>query len=130
MKISEFAKKAGVTIKTLIYYDKIGLLKPLKKNNSVYRVYCEKDFLRLEQIATLKFIGLSLKEISKILDETGEKELADIINIQKNALEEKKRHIEFLISALSEVNEQISEKGFWEVEELINIVKITNIKNK
>lgn len=73
MKISEFAKKAGVTIKTLIYYDKIGLLKPLKKNNSVYRVYCEKDFLRLEQIATLKFIGLSLKEISKILDETGEK---------------------------------------------------------
>lgn len=130
MKISEFAKKAGVTIKTLIYYDKIGLLKPLKKTNSGYRVYCEKDFLRLEQIATLKFIGLSLKEISKALDETGEENLADIINIQKNALEEKKRHIELLISALSEANEQISKRGFLEVEKLTNIVKITNMKNK
>lgn len=56
MKISEFSKRAGISIKTLLHYDKIGLLKPSSKSDSGYRVYCEEDFLKLQQITTLKFI--------------------------------------------------------------------------
>ena len=57
MKIGEFAKKSGVTVKTLLHYDKIDLLKPSSKTESGYRIYCEEDFLKLQQITTLKFIG-------------------------------------------------------------------------
>ncbi|WP_346889892.1 MerR family transcriptional regulator [Clostridium sp. UBA1056] len=61
MKIGEFARKSGVTVKTLLHYDKIGLLHPSSKTEAGYRIYCDKDFIKLQQITTLKFIGLSLE---------------------------------------------------------------------
>lgn len=129
MKISEFAKRAGVTIKTLLYYDKIGLLKPSQKTDSGYRVYCEEDFLKLQQITTLKFIGLSLYEIKQILFESGEN-LDSIIKIQKKALEEKKKHIEEVISVFNKAENQINKNGFLEVDKLIDIIKITNMESR
>ncbi|MBV7274740.1 MerR family transcriptional regulator [Clostridium sp. PL3] len=129
MRISEFAKRAGVTVKTLLYYDKIGLLKPSQKSDSGYRIYSEKDFLKLQQITTLKFIGLSLKEINKILSEAGEN-LESIIYIQKKALEEKKKHLESVITVFNKAENQIKGNGFLEVEQLIDIIRITNMENK
>lgn len=45
LKISEFAKKAGITVKTLLHYDKVGILKPSNKNENGYRIYSDDDFL-------------------------------------------------------------------------------------
>lgn len=129
MKIGEFAKRAGVTVKTLLHYDKIGLLKPLQKSDSGYRVYSEKDFLKLQQIITLKFIGLSLNEINKILSEN-EENLESIIYIQKKALEEKRKHLESVITVFNKAENQIRQNGFLEVENLIDIIKIANMENK
>lgn len=128
LKISEFAEMAGVTIKTLLYYDKIGLLKPLKSIGTGYRIYCEEDFLRLQQITTLKYLGLTLSEISQILYETGEN-LENMITIQKRALEEKKKHIESVISVFNKAENQIREDGFLEINKLIDIIKITNMES-
>ncbi|AWZ48621.1 methyltransferase type 11 [Clostridiaceae bacterium 14S0207] len=128
MKIGEFAERAGVTIRTLRYYDKIGLLKPLKKSSSGYRLYSEEDFFRLQQITTLKFLGLSLEEIHKILCETGEN-LEDIIKIQREYLENKKRHIESVIGVLQKTENQIKNKGCLETDKLIDIIKMTNMEN-
>lgn len=129
MKISEFASKAGVTVKTLLHYDKIGLLKPSQKLDSGYRIYNEEDFLRLQQIITLKFIGLSLNEIKEILSEK-EENLEKIISIQKKALEEKKRHIEEVITVFNKAENQIRKEGFLGTQELIDIIKITNMEVK
>lgn len=128
MKISEFAKRAGVTVKTLLHYDKIGLLKPSEKTDCGYRIYCEEDFLRLQQITTLKFIGLSLMEINQILHES-QANLESMISFQKKALEEKKKHIESVITVFNKAENQIKDTGFLEVEELIDIIKITNMEN-
>ena len=127
MKIGEFAKRSGVTVKTLLHYDKIGLLKPSQKTYSGYRIYCDDDFLKLQQITTLKFIGLSLNEISHILHESGEN-LGNMIRIQKKALEEKKKHIESVISVFSKAENQAKENGFLDAKNLINIIKITNME--
>lgn len=128
MKISEFAEKAGVTIKALLYYDKIGLLKPLKTIGTGYRIYREEDFLRLQQITTLKYLGLTLSEISQILYETGEN-LENMITIQKRALEEKKKHIESVISVFNKAESQIREDGSLEINKFIDIIKITNMES-
>ena len=72
VKIGEFAKISGITVKTLLHYDKIGLLKPNEKTDSGYRIYCEDDFLKLQQTTALKSIGLSLSEISHIINKSGE----------------------------------------------------------
>ena len=60
----EFARMAHVTIRTIRYYDKKGLLKPSFVNESGYRMYSDEDFLRLQKILSLKYLGFSLKEIS------------------------------------------------------------------
>ncbi|MBW6410548.1 MerR family transcriptional regulator [Clostridium weizhouense] len=127
MKIGEFAKKSGVTVKTLLHYDKIGLLKPSKKTDCGYRIYCEDDFLKLQQITTLKFIGLSLTEISHILHESGEN-LESMISIQKKALEEKKKHIDSVIEVFNKAQNTAKKNGFLDANNLIDIIKITNME--
>lgn len=128
MKIHEFAERAGVTVKTLLYYDKIGLLTPSKNDGTGYRIYREEDFIKLQQIITLKFIGLSLDEIKNVLSEA-EENLKDMISIQKEALEKKKKHIEAVITVFEKAENQIKKSGFLEVDKLIDIIKITNMEN-
>jgi hypothetical protein len=57
----QFATRAGVTVRTLHHYDRLGLLKPSAYTGSGYRLYRESDLARLQQIVTLKFIGFSLQ---------------------------------------------------------------------
>jgi DNA-binding transcriptional MerR regulator/trans-aconitate methyltransferase len=129
VKIGEFAKRSGVTVKTLLHYDKIGLLEPSEKTESGYRIYCEDDFLKLQQITTLKFIGLSLNEISHILHESGEN-LENMVSIQKKALEEKKKHIDAVIDVFNKAQNTAKKNGFLDAGNLINIIKITNMESR
>lgn len=66
--IQKTAKMAGVSIRTLHLYDEIGLLKPCERTASNYRLYSEKELLRLQQILFYKELGFSLKHIQDILD--------------------------------------------------------------
>lgn len=115
-------------MKTLLHYDKIGLLNPSEKTEAGYRLYCEDDFLKLQQITTLKFIGLSLSEISHILHESGES-LENMIIIQKKALEEKKKHIDAVIEVFNKAKNTAKKNGFLDANNLIDIIKITNIES-
>ena len=62
----EFARMAHVTIRTIRYYDKKGLLKPSFINESGYRMYSDEDFLKLQKILSLKYLGFSLNEIGNM----------------------------------------------------------------
>jgi DNA-binding transcriptional MerR regulator len=97
-RIGEFAKLAGVTVRALHHYDRIGLLKP-ERTSSGFRVYDLKDLERLEQIAALKFLGIPLKEI-KLLLKHGPLTLADSLNVQREALGEKRRLIDRAMVAI------------------------------
>ena len=66
-RVTEFARLTRVTVRALHYYDQIGLLKPSGRTASRYRYYTDKDLFRLQQIVTLKFLGLSLDQIGKAL---------------------------------------------------------------
>jgi len=129
LKIGEFAKRSGVTVKTLLHYDKIGLLQPSLKTQAGYRIYCDEDFIKLQQIITLKFIGLSLEEIKQLTNEKNQN-IENIISVQTRALEEKKKHIETVITALNKAEKQIQNNSFLEVQQLIDIIKITNMETR
>lgn len=66
--ISKLAKKFGLSRSTLLYYDAKGLLSPLGHQHGEYRVYGEKEFLRLEKICMYREAGVSLRAIKEILD--------------------------------------------------------------
>lgn len=96
MTVKEVSELTGVSIRTLQYYDTIGLLKPCKYTESGYRLYGDKELEKLQQILLFKELEFSLKDIKKIIDSP---------NFDKNkALEQqiellimKKEHLDNLI---------------------------------
>jgi DNA-binding transcriptional MerR regulator len=107
-RIGEFAKLAGVTVRALHHYDRIGLLKP-QRGTSGFRLYSLTDLERLEQIAALKFLGIPLKEI-KLLLKRGPLTLVDSLHMQREALAEKRKLIDRAVVAI-EAAEKVIQSG-------------------
>jgi len=71
LKIGDFSRLSRVSVKALRYYDEIGLLKPVEVDRFTgYRYYSADQLPRLNRIVTLKDLGLSLEEVSQLLDES------------------------------------------------------------
>ena len=95
----EFANQSGVTVRTLHHYDRLGLLKPSDYSGAGFRWYSDRDFSRLQQIVTLKFIGFSLNEIRHLLD-SRDANLSAALKVQRMTLSEKRRHLDSVINAV------------------------------
>ena len=97
MTINKVSKLAGVSIRTLQYYDKIGLLKPAKYTESGYRLYDDTALEILQQILLWKELEFSLKEIKQMLSSSNfDKNKA--LKQQITLLTMKKEHLENLIT--------------------------------
>ncbi len=96
----QFANLAGVTVRSLHHYDRLGLLKPSRRSVSGYRLYTDRDLLRLEQIVVLKYLGLPLKQIRSLLRK--ESDLSDILRRQQATLAERRRQLDQTIRAIQE----------------------------
>ncbi len=100
MQIKEFAKLTGVSVRTLHYYDEIGLLKPaFVDEQNGYRFYDENSLLRMQEILFYRELDFPLKSILEILsspDYDKKKALAE----QRKLLELKKERLERIIDAL------------------------------
>lgn len=68
LQIGELAQRAGVSHRTIHYYERIGLLRPAEREGVGYRYYDEQAVQRLEKIAALKNLGLSLEEIGQVIE--------------------------------------------------------------
>ena len=68
MTVNEVSKLTGVSIRTLQYYDSIGLLKPSRYTESGYRLYDDTSLERLQQILLFRELEFPLKEIKEIMD--------------------------------------------------------------
>lgn len=103
MRIKEFAKLTGVSVRTLHHYDEIGLLKPAftDKQNG-YRVYDNNSLERMIEILFYRELDFPLKSIIKILS-SPDYDKADAISKQKELLTLKKAHLERLIAAIEKV---------------------------
>ncbi|QUI23892.1 methyltransferase domain-containing protein [Vallitalea pronyensis] len=106
--VGEFAKKAGVTIRTLRYYDNINMLQPTTHNDLGHRLYSDSDFQKLQKIMTLKFVGFSLAEIKDVMA-SPETSINDTLRMQKQILYEKKQHINMVIDAINETSKMLED---------------------
>ena len=106
MQIKEFSLLTGVSVRTLHYYDEIGLLKPAEVDrNTGYRFYDEKSLLRMQEILFYRELDFSLKSIDKILsspDYDREKALMH----QKQLLILKKERLERIIDAIDSAGKE------------------------
>lgn len=97
MKISDVARLTGITVRTLHYYDEIGLLKPSEVTQAGYRVYNDTDLEVLQQILFFRELDFSLEDIRKIMQNPAyEKESA--LRKQKELLLQKRSRLDSLIA--------------------------------
>ena len=85
--VKDLSKLTGVSVQTLHHYDRIDLLKPSLRHANGYRVYSEKDLLKLQQIIALKFFGFELAQIKRLL--VGSAGALEHFSVQAKCLEEK-----------------------------------------
>ena len=119
LKIGELAKRAGVTVRTIRYYEELGLLSPTEVSPGGFRLYTEQDLNRFQFIQRFKELGLPLEEIQVLIDssEPGESKMQRI-RASYSLLEKQLKKIEDKISEL-EVSKASIEKGM----EALNVCK-------
>jgi DNA-binding transcriptional MerR regulator len=105
-KVHEFARLAGVTVRALHHYDRLGLLRP-RRTGAGYRLYSESDLDRLQEIVALKSLGLRLNQIKLVLDRDASP-LPDALRFHRGELEEKRRRLDCAIAAIEK-----AEKAIW-----------------
>ena len=126
-QIHEFAELAGVTVKALRHYDRLGLLKASRTEGG-YRMYVERDLERLEQIIALKFLGLPLKQI-KIVLERPALELPHTLRLQRKALEAKQELLSRAVSAIRLAEDAIETGRAAEPAILKKIIQVIDMQN-
>ncbi|KNE20307.1 MerR family transcriptional regulator [Virgibacillus pantothenticus] len=126
--IGKLSKKTGVTVRTLDYYDEIGLLQPQSTTEGGHRLYGEEEVFRLEQILSLKFLGFSLDKIQCILQEPSNS-WEDAFGEQLIMVQEQKKHIEELEQSLRTIlyTIQIEKEINWEL--VFGIMQLFQKKN-
>ncbi len=103
MTAGQFADKAGVTIRTVRFYDKVGLLIPSYRTSSGHRYYTKQDLARLQRILTLKYIGLTIDEISRIIHrDGGELDLKESLRVQSTIIGQKMEHLRLVQKTVKE----------------------------
>jgi MerR family transcriptional regulator, thiopeptide resistance regulator len=128
-QIKEFARDAGVTVRTLQLYDRVGLLKPAALTQSGYRLYGRVQLERLEQIVALRFVGFSLEQIKELLGES-DPPLAVALRLQRAVIARQKRRLESALQAIDEAQRALEGNGsadLWStLRTVIEVFKMQN----
>lgn len=126
-RASEFAALSGVTVRALHHYDRTGLLSPSGRTPAGYRLYGGGDFARLQQIVTLKFIGLRLRDIKGLL---GRKtlDLEATLRLQREVLEGRRRQLDMALRAVTEAEAVMARAGESDWDAFRKIVEVINMQ--
>ncbi len=100
--VKEISDLTGISVRTLHYYDEIGLLKPTEKSDAGYRLYDDKALETLQHILFFREFDISLKEIKAVLDNPA-LERNQILQVQRKMLVTKKERMERLIASIDDI---------------------------
>ena len=100
--VKEISDLTGISVRTLHYYDEIGLLKPTEKSDAGYRLHDDKALETLQQILFFREFDISLKEIKAVLDNPA-LERNQILQVQRKMLVTKKERMERLIASIDDI---------------------------
>lgn len=130
LTIGELAKEMDVSVRTLQYYDKEGLLHPSAKSERGRRIYTKKDMVKLHQILSLKHLGFSLDEIkNKLFSLEDPMEVAQILKIQGGIIKEQIENLKSALSVVEALHEevmQIKSVDFSKYADIIALLKQQN----
>lgn len=116
---------AGVTIRTIRYYDTKGILKPSHNTDAGHRLYSEQDFIKLKKILVLKYLGLSLDEVMNIENSDFEKDdMVNSLQIQKSIIQNKINHMKTVLEAIETAENSIEKDDNLDWKKTVYTIKI------
>lgn len=121
-KVGDLAKQTGLTVRTLRFYDQIGLFSPSGKTESGHRLYDESDLSRLQQIISLKELGLSLEEVKSVLNDE-QMSPVEIVNLQIARIKEQIKLQQMLLEQLHHVSKSMQGKAPLAVEDFTDLMQ-------
>ena len=108
MIVGEVAKKIGVTVRTLQYYDKEGLLSPSAESEGGRRLYTDKDLVILHQIISLKSLGFSLDDIKhRLISLETPTDVANALTEQADSIREKIEQLTASLAAIEQLKAEV-----------------------
>ncbi|EPY11229.1 MULTISPECIES: MerR family transcriptional regulator [Paenibacillus] len=122
-KVGDLAKLTGLTLRTLRFYDQIGLFSPSAHSDSGHRLYNQADLSRLQQILSLKELGLSLEEIKSVVT-GGHFSPLQIVSLQIARLKETIQMQQKLLAGLESVSELMLLKQPVTVEDFTKLLEM------
>lgn len=96
--VGELSRLTGVTVRALRYYDEIGLVPPSARSDAGYRLYGDRDVVRLQQVLVLRELGVPLEEIGPAID--GDREA--LLRKHRGALVDKRARLDQMLAAIDE----------------------------
>ncbi|MCL2841418.1 MAG: MerR family transcriptional regulator [Defluviitaleaceae bacterium] len=127
MTVSEIAKEAGVTVRTVQYYDNAGILKPSSYSEGGNRLYTNKELVLLHQIKGLKQLGLTLSEIKQSIVALDEPEkVLSLLKEQKAIIEKNIQNLQSTIYAIDVLEMDVKNSDRVDFEKYAKILSITN----
>jgi DNA-binding transcriptional MerR regulator len=124
--VHQLAELAGISVRTLHYYDEIGLLKPGSVQKNGYREYGESELLRLQQILFFRELDLPLEDISKIIN-APDFMIVDALRDHKKLIKLKQKHLEALLNTIDKTIKRMNKQNIKD-EELYDAFKDNDVK--
>ena len=120
----QFAKLCNVSKDTILYYDKIGLLKPDVITDNGYRYYNPEKYLDIVMIRMLSEIGISLKEIGDYMKNMDMAKLKELLDVHNDMLKKQKAQLDFRIKCNEVMNKQLEYFSCIEKDDITVVFRI------
>jgi MerR family transcriptional regulator, thiopeptide resistance regulator len=129
LKVGDLAKQTGVSVRTLHYYDEIGLLAPSHRTETGYRLYGEADIIRLQQIVSLRQIGFSLEQIRECLEQSAFSP-HHVVQLHLSRLKEQMALQQQLYARLEAIATRLRSTEAISIQEFIQLIEVTTMIGK
>lgn len=131
MTVGEVAKKMGVTVRTLQYYDKEELLSPSAESEGGRRLYTDKDLVMLHQIISLKSLGFSLKDIKGRLNSLKTPDdVANALTEQADAIRINIKQLKDSLAAIEQLKTEVLQMQTVNFKKYADIIVNLQMKNE
>ncbi|MCL2500869.1 MAG: MerR family transcriptional regulator [Defluviitaleaceae bacterium] len=130
MTVGQIAKTMGVTVRTLQYYDKEGVLSPSAVSEGGRRLYTHKDMVKLHQIQSMKYLGFSLEDIKTRLPSINTpREVSEALTEQAESIRDKIESLQNVLSSIEKLNREVVQMDSVDWEKYANIIVLLQMKN-
>lgn len=125
----QFARMAGVSVRTIRFYDKQNILKPSYVSPSGARFYTDSDLARLQQILLFKYLGFSLDDIREMtIGDTDYHFLKNSLNLQKRLVQDRIEQMQLVESAIEDTVNALEQERQVDWSQMMELIHLTGME--